>query len=173
MKKKHRVKSRKLKMKSLEVAILLTFAFTLSTAIAQESINTAGGNASGTGGSVSYSVGQVFCQTHVGTNGSVVEGVQQAFEISEVTAIEEAKDISLTISAYPNPTNDFLQLKVENENFKNLSFQLFDINGKLLQNRKITDNQINIDMSNLVSATYFVKIIQSNKEVKTFKIVKK
>ena len=47
------------------------------------------------------------------------------------------------------------------------------MNGKLLQSEKITGNQTSIVMSNLVPATYFVKVIQGNKEVKTFKIIKK
>ena len=44
--------------------------------------------------------------------------------------------------------------------------------GKLLRNEKITSNLTSIAMSNLVAATYFVKVIQGNKEIKTFKIVK-
>ncbi|MGI6479933.1 MAG: T9SS type A sorting domain-containing protein [Salinivirgaceae bacterium] len=46
------------------------------------------------------------------------------------------------------------------------------MNGKLLLNEKITGNQTSIVMSNLVPATYFVKVIQGSKEVKTFKIIK-
>jgi hypothetical protein len=139
---------------------------------AQESPTATGGNASGSTGSLSYSVGQVVYQTYTGISGSVAQGVQQPFEISVITGIEEAKGISLMISAYPNPTTDFLTLKVENFELSNLHFQLFDMNGKLLQNEKITGNETNIAMSNLVPATYFVKVIQGKKEVKTFKIIK-
>jgi hypothetical protein len=53
-----------------------------------------------------------------------------------------------------------------------LQFQLYDMNGKLLQSEKITGNQKSIVITNLVPATYFVKVIQGNKEVKTFKIIK-
>jgi len=160
------------KLKVLGVATLLTFAFSLSTVSGQESVNATGGNASGSGGSASYSVGQVVYTTNISTNGSVAHGVQQPYEISVITAIEEAKYINLTVSAYPNPTTDFLELKVESEKLKDLSFQLYDISGKLLQSEKITGNQTRIVMSNLVPAIYFVKIVQGNKEVKTFKIVK-
>ncbi|MBV1889111.1 MAG: HYR domain-containing protein, partial [Proteobacteria bacterium] len=45
---------------------------------AQESINVSGGDATGTGGSSSYSVGQVFYTTNVGATGSVAQGVQQS-----------------------------------------------------------------------------------------------
>ncbi len=173
--KKLKVESKKLKV--LGVATLLTFAFSLSTVSAQESINPTGGDASGSGGSASYSVGQVVYSTNAGTNGTVAQGVQQPYEISVVTGIEESKGINLSVSAYPNPTTDYLTLTI-NDNVKTrhalslLSYQLYDMSGKLLQSEKITGNQTSIVMSNLVPATYFVKVIQSNKEVKTFKIIK-
>jgi hypothetical protein len=44
--------------------------------------------------------------------------------------------------------------------------------GKLLRNEKVTSNQTRIVMSNLAPATYSVKVVQGNKEIKTFKIVK-
>jgi len=116
--------------------------------------------------------GQVVYTTNTGTNGSVAQGVQQPFEISVVTGIEQTKGINLSVSAYPNPATDFLMLKVENYDNGNLSYQLFDMNSKLLQNKKVTSNQTSIVMSNLVPATYFVKVIQENKEVKTFKVIK-
>ena len=161
-----------MKAKSFEVATLLTFIFSLSTVSAQESINATGGNASGSGGSASYSVGQLTYQTHKGTNGSVAQGVQQPYKISTLTGIEEAKDINLLVTAYPNPATDFLTLSIGEFDMSNLSFQLYDMQGKLLQNEKITANQTSIVMSNLVPATYFVKVIQGNKKVKTFKIIK-
>jgi hypothetical protein len=172
MRQKTKEKGKRRKLKVLGVATLVTFAFSLSTVSAQESVNATGGNASGSGGSASYSVGQVAYQTHTGTNGSVSEGVQQPFEISVVTAIEEAKGINLSFTAYPNPTTDYLTLEVKEFELSNLHFQLYDMNGKLLQSEKITGNQTSIVMSNLVPTTYFVKVIQGNKEVKTFKIIK-
>ena len=158
--------------KKLKLSAVLLLGLGLTGLQAQESVNATGGNASGSGGTVAYSVGQVVYTTNTGTNGSVAQGVQQPFEISVVTGIEEAKGINLAVSAYPNPTTDFLNLKVENYDNTNLSYQLFDISGKLLQNEKITGNQTSIVMSNLVPATYFVKVTEGNKEVKTFKIIK-
>ena len=175
MRHKQRVKSRKLKVKSLTVAALLTFAFSLSTAIAQERVNAAGGNASGSGGSASYSVGQVVYTTNTGTNGSVAEGVQQAFEISVLTGLEEAKGINLSVTAYPNPTTDYLTLEVDASTMhstQSMMYQLYDMQGKLLQSEKITGNETSIVMSNLVPAIYFVKVSEGNIEVKTFKIIK-
>ncbi len=158
--------------KRLKLSAILMFGLGLTGLQAQTSVNATGGDASGSGGSVSQSVGQVVYQTHTTTNGSVAEGVQQPYEISIVTGMEETKGINLSVLAYPNPTTDFLQLKVESEKWKNLSFQLYDMNGKLFKSEKITGNQTSIVMSNLVPATYFLKVVQGNKQVKTFKIIK-
>ena len=176
--KQKELKVERRKLKVLGVAALVTFAFSLSTATAQTSVNATGGDASGSAGSASYSVGQVVYSTHTGTSGSVAEGVQQPYEISVVTGIEEAKGINLSVSAYPNPTTDYLTLSIDNSvktnhDLSQLSYQLYDMNGKLLQSENITGNQTSIVMSNLVPATYFVKVVietshdLSSKEVKT------
>ncbi|HKM94509.1 MAG TPA: T9SS type A sorting domain-containing protein [Prolixibacteraceae bacterium] len=174
---KNNEKSRKWKVISVGVATLFAFSFSISTVQAQESVNATGGNATGSGGSASYSVGQIVYQTHTGSTGSLAQGVQQPFEISVVTAIEETKGINLSVMVYPNPTTDYLTLEVKEFDFSNLSFQLYDMSGKLLQNGRITDNRTSIVMSNLMSATYFVKVVRSQgtasqQEVKTFKIIK-
>jgi hypothetical protein len=48
----------------------------------QNTIPAAGGNAKGSGGSASFTVGQIFYTKLSGTNGSVVQGIQQPHEIS-------------------------------------------------------------------------------------------
>ena len=162
----------KMRHKQIKLSAVLLLGLGLTGLQAQESINATGGNASGSGGSVSYSVGQIVYTTSTGTNGSVANGVQQPFEISVVTGLEEATGIMLSLTAYPNPTTEYLTLSIDDFEISNLSYQLYDMNGKLLQNAKITGNQTSIVMSNLIPATYFVKVIQKNKELKTFKIVK-
>ncbi len=158
--------------KRLKLSAVLLFGLGLTVLQAQECVNATGGNALGNGGSASYSVGQVIYQTLTGTNGSVAEGVQQPYEISVVTAIDETQGINLSVSAHPNPVTDYLALSINEFEVSNLSYQLYDINGKILQSGKITGNQTSITMSNLEPATYIVKVIQGNNEVKTFKIIK-
>jgi hypothetical protein len=153
--------------------VIILLGLGLTELQAQESINTTGGDASGSGGSVSYSVGQVAYQTYTGTNGSVAQGVQQPYEFSVLTAIEEAKGINLSVSAYPNPASDFLVLEIKDIELSDLSYRLYNTKGNYIQNEKITGSLTNIDMSNLMPAIYFVKVIQNKKDIKTFKIIKK
>ncbi len=92
--------------KRLKLSAVLLLGLGLTGLQAQTSVNATGTNASGSGGTVSYSVGQVVYTTNTGASGSVAQGVQQPFEISIVTGIEEAKGINLSVSAYPNPTTE-------------------------------------------------------------------
>ena len=140
---------------------------------AQTAILATGSEALGSGGSASYSIGQVIYTTSLGTNGMVAQGIQQPFEISVVTSLENTKDINLLFSAYPNPTTDYLILKTDASTMiQSMNYQLFDMSGKLLKSKKIEGNQTNISMTNLVNANYFLKVIQNNKEIKMFKIIK-
>jgi hypothetical protein len=161
-----------MRIKRLKISAVILLGLGLTGLQAQESMNTTGGDASGSAGSLSYSVGQAVYQTHTSTSGSVAEGVQQPYEISVVLAKREAVGITLSVSAYPNPTTDNLTLSVEAFELSNVSYQLFDINGRILQNGKIASELTSIAMGNLVSATYFIKVVKDNKEIKTFKIIK-
>lgn len=140
---------------------------------AQEIIPTIGSNASGISGSISYTIGQVFYKKSTGTNAySIAEGVQQPYEISVVSGIEQTREINVTCTVSPNPAKDFLTLKVENYDNLNMSYHLYDVNGKLLESNILSGNKSIIPIENLVSVIYFLKVNQGNKELKTFKIIK-
>ena len=139
----------------------------------QGTIPATGGNASGSGGSVSYTVGQVLYNTLAGTNGTEAQGVQQPYEISVVTAIKNTEEINLECSVYPNPTSGLVKLVFKSPDYENLRFRLYDINGVLLQDMKVESMETEISMEKLLSSFYFLKVIKNNMEVKVFKIVKK
>ena len=139
---------------------------------AQEAIPASGSIASGSGGSVSYTIGQLFFNTGTGINGSVAEGVQQPYEISVMVGIEEADGINLTCRAFPNPVTDLLILEVEFLDNEKYFFQLYDMWGRLLVNKNLTDIRTTIPMQDLPPTTYFLNVTVNQKVVKTFKIIK-
>jgi hypothetical protein len=98
--------------------------------------------------------------------------VQQPYEISILTAIGDSKEITLLISAYPNPATEYLVLNINGFELSNLAYQLCDMQGKVLQSEKITGNQTSIDMSNLALASYILKVAKGDKEVKILKVIK-
>ncbi|MHA8109439.1 T9SS type A sorting domain-containing protein [Aquirufa sp. A-Brett2-W8] len=154
-----------------KIVVLFLFVFGLITAKAQEAVIAAGGNASGSTGTVAYSVGQIVYTTNIGTNGLVVQGVQQPYIISVVLGVE-LHTIQLDFTVYPNPTNNFLTLNVGNAELSTLNFQLYDLRGILIESRKILRNTETISMENLPSALYFLRVTNNNQDLKTFKIIK-
>jgi hypothetical protein len=141
------------------------------TAQAQQVTNATGGDASDIGGTFAYSIGQIVYTTNTSTNGSLTQGVQQPFKISIVSGIDY-RFINFESTAYPNPTTNYLTLNVGKSELSALNFKLYDISGKLIESRKITSSSETIAMENLPTATYFLKVTNNNKEVKTFKIIK-
>ncbi len=158
--------------KVLLSTLFLIFGFILLQA--QESIAAAGGESTGFGGTVSYTIGQMFYMTSVDNSTSIAEGVQQPFEISVSTGVDEP-GINLNISAYPNPTLNYLHLEVDasvNRNYQTMQYQLFDANGRLIAMEKIVSDVTTIITSELSPATYFLKILGDREELKTFKVIK-
>ncbi len=159
-------------VKNWVVTSLLSFAFLVATATAQEAIVAAGIDVSGNGGSISYSVGQVVYQIHTGTNVSVTEGVQQSYRIELAPAIKKAGDLYLSFTAFPNPATDLLVLNIENFKNENLSFQVVDVHGRILHSQKITAQQTHFFMGNLAPSIYSIQMILDKKLINTFKIIK-
>ncbi|WMW77328.1 T9SS type A sorting domain-containing protein [Flavobacterium sp. 20NA77.7] len=139
----------------------------------QNVIITAGSTVSGSGGSLSFTVAQSIYTTNFGASGSVSQGVQQPYEIQTLLGIDNFNINLLTLNVFPNPTTDILTLNIKNTNFETLNYQLFDINGKLLMSDKISSEDTILRMQDLSTAVYILKVLDKNKEIKTFKILKK
>ena len=138
---------------------------------AQNNTVSGGGQASGTGGSVSYTVGQIAYAALTGTNGSLIQGVQQPYEISIVTSLEDLT-IDIKAQVYPNPTTDQLVLSVGTEAYNNLRYLLVDIQGKVIKTDRIINSNSTLDLSKLSNGTYFLRVLSNNKPIKTFQVIK-
>jgi len=158
--------------KKIGFSFLVLLSLSFSSIYSQVAIPATGGNGSGSGGTVSYTVGQVAYVTSTGSNGSVAPGVQQPYEISMVTSTVGTDEIQLGYSVFPNPSSDYVQLKIENYAFEKLNYQLIDLSGKLLETGAVKESETRISMKTFAHSTYFLKISDNKKVLKTFKIVK-
>ncbi len=161
----------------------VTIAFLLSgiAVYAQEVVSTAGSYGETTSGSLSWTVGEPVTETITDGTNTLTQGFQQSK--LTVTAINDMKVSGIELSVYPNPTADYLVLSIDdvktNDHSSQLSLQLYDMNGKLLQNEKISGNETSIDMSNFIPGTYILKIFQEKdnstdaKFCVSYKIIKK
>jgi hypothetical protein len=155
----------------LKPALLFLLCFGYFGLKAQQDVTATGGDATGSGGTASYSVGQITNNANTGSNGNKNQGVQQPFEFFTV-GINEHQDINLALSAYPNPAASSLNLKVEKQGFENLSFQLYDLTGKLILSQKISSAETSIPMETLANGNYILKVTDNKSEIKSFQIIK-
>ena len=158
---------------SATILIFLLLLAGLPALKAQQAILSASSNATGSSGTVTFSVGQAAFNTCTGASGTLTEGVQQPYEILFMEGLGPDKGISLECLVYPNPANDFVKLKVDKYDKWDLSCQVTGLNGVLLRDMKITGTETLIPVDKLVSGTYFLIVILDDKPVQTYKIIKK
>ena len=137
---------------------------------AQSSTVATGGNASGSGGSVSFSVGQTSFMTLSGTDGTLTEGVQQPYEISDVTSVE-APAFDAKLEVFPNPASNFIQLSTS-ETDKSFQYVLLSESGRVIEKSFTSGQNTQIDLSSLPAGVYFLNVNRDNTTVKTFQIIK-
>ena len=161
-------------IRQITTTVILFLTCSLSALYAQSDVLTAGGDAAGSAGSVAYSIGQVAYTTIDGEDGRISLGVQQP-NLFIMVGTEETL-LSISANVYPNPSASTVFLKLNDEEqlstTKKLSYGLYDLGGNMLLHQEISDPLTTIPMSNLADAVYLLRIMQDNKEIRTFKIFK-
>ncbi len=93
-----------------------------------------GGVAKGAGGSATYSIGQIDYRTATGAGGSMTEGNQQPIEI--FTTGVDNPSVSISASAWPNPTSNGVTLTIDDVKPGDSFYTLFDDEGKQIEEQK-------------------------------------
>jgi hypothetical protein len=101
----------------------------------------------------------------VGTHGN---GMYEGTLVNSTLSIESPDDLSSTISLYPNPTTDILNIDFK-EDIVSAKYEIFNILGQ-----SILRGELNapIDVSALKTGQYFIKIAVNNTET-TKRFIKK
>jgi len=92
-----------------------------------------------------------------GDNGTILK-------YTSSTGITESKGNDFTISIYPNPVNDYTTINIPDYFNKNeMVLELSDINGNLIKGYTINKNTIKLNVSNLPSGIYTIKVKNKDK----------
>lgn len=137
----------------------------------QTTITSSGGTATGSTGISTYTIGQLVYTTYNQNNGSIEQGVQQAFEFLALGSLD-ISTTDLTLLTYPNPTSGNFVLSISDNFQDNLTYALSDVQGKQLINGVIRDSKTQISIQNFTNGIYFLKVGNPNLSIKVFKIIK-
>ncbi|MFD2603956.1 T9SS type A sorting domain-containing protein [Euzebyella marina] len=130
-------------------------------------INTSGGTALTSKGSISYSIGSLL------VSGNLIAS-NQSNDIN-LTAKTSTKNVSIEpaeVLAYPNPTTDYILVDITDFDLENAQYQLFDYAGRLLDNGLIETATTKIPMAHLKKSYYLLKITVLNSFEQTLQIIK-
>jgi hypothetical protein len=133
---------------------------------AQISNNVSGKDISNQFGSIAYTIGEVF-YVQKGSQYFLTEGIQNGITINPVKS-----NSSIKVSVYPNPTSDFINFKVQNLFFNNLSFILYNDIGHELLKGTILNSNTTVSLSQFPSSVYLIKIYRNQTEMAVYKIIK-
>lgn len=87
-------------------------------------------------------------------------------------SIDEKQSFIHSAMVFPNPGGDQINL-VTGVQLRNGTFNLFDINGRMVFQRKITTTEMNLDVPFLVSGSYVWQIVLNNKVMEKGKWLKR
>jgi len=151
--------------------IMILFWLCNYSGIAQTSVNATGFPASGSGGSLEASIGQVVFQTEYSPSGYLIQGVQQPYEVSVITSNGEYGG-RVSLNVFPNPTTNSVTLSIDIADLPGWNFVVFDLSGKTLQESSISSNECAISLEKQPLGTYFLNVYNNSTLAKAFKIIK-
>lgn len=161
----------------MKMSFTILIAFCLVTFIsteigilkAQQVVATAGNHFENETMQMSWTLGEPVIKTIGDETYTLTQGMHQCKLI--ITTMEEWEGLDFEIKAYPNPTSDLLF--VYTKEFEGLKIHLYDLQGKIILSEVFVKDVVEVDFGSMPASTYIMHIMDDNKTLKTFKIIKK
>jgi hypothetical protein len=159
-------------MKSLIFTISFGLIFFSANAqtLSLELVGSCGDIYKNTSYQLDWSIGELQTETYIQTGQQLTQGFHQSNYT--VTIVEQINGFHFEISAFPNPTADLINLKIDILRIEGMEYTISDISGDILQKEKIMRNNQQVDFSNYSRGLYFITVLQNGKLCKSFKIIK-
>jgi hypothetical protein len=155
-----------IKKSIIPIVVFISFGF---SSFGQNAISSTGGHFKSSGGSTSFTVGQVAYVLKKGTGSYLNEGVQQVYT-KKTTPVEELVYLK-EVQLYPNPTQETMTLILSSKEDIQVRYTIMDYLGKEIRNGNILSEKSEISLMDLPAGNYFISL-KSKKENRIFKIVK-
>jgi hypothetical protein len=90
---------------------------------------------------------------------------------TSIIGIKEKEQAKIVLSIYPNPTNDYINIKIANyKNYKKLHYQIIDSNGRVILSNAIEEFIKTIETSSLSDGLYLLQVLDANNLLSSSKI---
>ena len=147
--------------------IVLFSLFASISVSAQEVVSTQGESYSNGSAKIDFTIGEVVINTGTDGTNELTQGFHQT-NWNFVGLEDYAPDYQATI--FPNPTQDVLNIRTST--FENVTYTLYDAQGKLVIQNILTAEQTPIQVSQLAPGSYSLTLNNATQNLKIFKLVK-
>lgn len=113
------------------------------------------------------SIGESFVSTISNNTTVVTSGFHQGMKIS--TSLDQTADL-LEIKVFPNPFMSYLN--VVNKSISNIEIMIFNVQGQIVYQQKLTELESTIDLATLSAGTYQMILSQNNKTQQNISLIK-
>jgi hypothetical protein len=146
------------------------FAFIIlftTNLFSQDVISSQGDSYTDSSASIDFTIGEVVSFTGSSIENNITQGFHQT-NWSFVSIENHVPNYEAIV--FPNPTDDFLNIKATS--FKNINYSLFDEMGKLVINGTLYSEKTSLDVSKLHTGLYSLVLNSPENKLKTFNIIK-
>ncbi len=135
-------------------------------------ITSAGGYDANATNKLSWTIGEPVIETISNATNQLTQGIQQGFW--DITTVVDNTENRIKITLYPNPATDYVNLEMPFQENQIITYQLYDLYGKCLQNQKITAPITKINLNTYPVTVYILNVLSPDKKLmKSFKLLKK
>jgi len=103
--------------------------------------------------------------TAVRTKGGTCAGLSEIRFIQGETATSTTDISAFDYEIFPNPTADFVNINIKDDNFETSYYEMIDFNGRILNRVFTTEKAIQLNMKGFVDGQYVIKIFGQNDQV--------
>ena len=120
--------------------------------------------------SMSWTLGETVIETFASANMVLTQGFQQP--VLKVSTFAKEPGLDFQITAFPNPTRGHINISTNLLQAESLIYSVYDLQGRFIAANPLEGSQTQIALNNYDPGIYFIRILQDEKPVKTFKIIK-
>ena len=147
--------------------LVLSMLLATTTATAQEVVSTQGDSYSNGTANIDFTIGEVVINTGTDGTNDITQGFHQT-NWNFLGVEDHAPSYEATI--FPNPTSEVLNIRTST--FENVTYSLYDAQGKLVLQDKLSAEQTKIPVSNLATGSYSLILNNETQNLKTFRVIK-
>ena len=149
------------------ITSLFIMLLTLCSQAQQSIINAGAQGQRASGGSIEWTLGELFSETYAGPF-QLTQGLLQPILLDNTTFSVESLQASIQI--LPNPTNDYFH--ISSDELSMTTLELLDNFGRQIETYNVQSDHFRLNVASLPTAPYFIKIGMPSGDSYSYRVIK-